>query len=247
MYFIFSKLLVYLLYPLTWVFILFAFAAFTKQSKRRQNFFIASIVTLYLFSNFFLFSLFARHWDIPATLPHGTYNCAIVLGGFSGTDQYDRGQFGPAADRFIQGVKLYETGTVSHILITGGNGNLLAGSFREATWVKAQLKAFNIPDSAILIESNSKNTIENARFSDKVLKQSHLTGPYLLVTSAFHMRRSIMIFKKAGLNVIPYSSNFITGSKITFDDYFIPNSSALSNWNFYTKEVVGYIVNHFNG
>jgi uncharacterized SAM-binding protein YcdF (DUF218 family) len=242
--------LLYLLFPLSWVFILIIILFITKNKKRKLRCLIAGVIILYVFSNSFLFNSFARCWDIPAhQVKNGeSYSCAIVLGGFSGEDKNGNGHFNPAADRFIQGVQLFKTGGVSHILITSGNGSLNASKFREATWVKGQLQALKIPDSAILIESNSRNTIENARFSNALLKQSHLPGPYLLVTSAFHMRRAAMIFKKEGIPVIPYSCNFITNQyKYSFDDFFIPDAEKLNYWNTYIKEVVGYVVNSFNG
>jgi len=250
MYFILSKILLYLLFPLTWVFILLVLFLTAKNKKRKRRYFVAAILLLYLFSNTFLFNQFAKCWDVSAyTLKNSyTYSCAIVLGGFSGTDKHGNGHFTFAADRFIQGVKLWKTGKASHILITSGNGNLIPGQFKEATWARTQLKALNIPDSAILIESNSRNTIENARFSDVLLKKSHLPAPYILVTSAFHMRRSLMIFKKEKIDVIPYSCNFMTKQdKYTFDDYLIPSAEILSQWNIYLKEVAGYAINYFNG
>lgn len=249
MYFILSKILLFLIFPLSWVFILLLISLVTKNQKRKRRALIAAIILLFLFSNPFLFNQFARLWDIPAyQLKKGeVYNCAIVLGGFSGADDKEQGRFNPSADRFIQGIKLLTTGKVSHLLVTGGSGNLIPGKFREGAWVKTQLKEFKFPDSTMLIESNSRNTIENARFSNTILKQSHLKGPYLLITSAFHMRRALMIFKKQGINVIPYSCNFIEDDKISFDDFFIPDANKLAYWNIYIKEVIGYITNYFIG
>jgi uncharacterized SAM-binding protein YcdF (DUF218 family) len=249
MYFILSKVLLFSILPLSWIFISLLISLVTKNQKYKRRTLIAAIVLLFLFSNSFLFNQFATHWDIPAyQLKNGeTYNCAIVLGGFSGADNKEQGRFNPSADRFIQAIKLLTTGKVSHLLITGGSGNLIPGGFREGTWVKTQLKEFKFTDSTVLIESKSRNTIENARFSNVVLKQSHLAGPYLLVTSAYHMRRALMIFKKQGINVIPYSCNFIAGDKMAFDDFFIPDANKLAYWNIYIKEVIGYIANSFNG
>jgi uncharacterized SAM-binding protein YcdF (DUF218 family) len=250
MYFILSKVLLYLLFPVTWIFILFVISLKTKNIRRKRTMLITAIALFYVFSNSFLFNQFAKRWDIPAYYINKAtpYSCAIVLGGFSGTDKDGNGFFNSSADRFIQGVKLLKTGKVSHILITGGNGNLNPGGFREGTWAKTQLQELKFPDSTILIESNSRNTIENARFSNIILKQAHLASPYILVTSAFHMRRSMMIFKKEGIKVIPYSCNFMTNrDQDSFDDYFIPSSDNLSKWNIYLKELVGYAVNYFNG
>ena len=88
----------------------------------------------------------------------------------------------------------------------------------------------------------SRNTIENIQFSKQILEAKHLPPPYLLITSAFHMRRALLICKKANLNVEPYPCNFFAGKGIfTFAD-FIPSAQTLSDWNIYIKELVGYVV-----
>jgi uncharacterized SAM-binding protein YcdF (DUF218 family) len=217
----------------------------SRSKKWKYRCLIAAIVLLVLFTNPFLFNQFAQSWDIaPYKSDNKKYNCAIVLGGFSSGSYKADGYFNTAADRFIQGTKLLSTGQTSHLLITGGTGSLLSGEFREATWVKKQLHQFNYPDSAILIESNSKNTLENAKFSKVVLDRAKLKPPYLLVTSAFHMRRSLMIFKKAGMEVIPYPANYLIRRKAVVSD-IIPEADILSYWNIYIKEVVGYVANSF--
>ncbi|MCC8427115.1 YdcF family protein [Mucilaginibacter sp. UR6-11] len=187
-----------------------------------------------------------RIWDIKAYPVNNNrkYSCVIVLGGFSSGGGADGGHFNNSADRFIQGVKLLQTNQASHILISGGNGQLVPGEFKEAAWVKTQLLKLNIPDSLILVESNSKNTIENARFSKVLLKKVKLPPPYLLVTSAFHMRRASMIFRKAGVDIVPYPCNYFhTWNGLGLMD-FLPDAGTLSNWEFYTKELVGYMVNY---
>ena len=82
-----------------------------------------------------------------------------------------------ASDRFIQGLKLVKTNQVSHILISGGDGNLLNKKGAEAPYVGKELKKMGLSDDEILIESNSRNTLENAKFSRIVLQQHRLAGP----------------------------------------------------------------------
>lgn len=247
MFFIFSKLLVIFIYPFTWILALLIAAVLVKKPVLKRSFLIIATALSLVFSNPFLLDQFAKRWDI-ALVPlknSGAYSCVIVLGGFTGEDANGNGFFNTAADRFIEGLKLITTGKASHILITSGNGNLLHDKFAEADWVQTQLKAFNVPDSCVLIEDKSRNTLENAAFSKTILEARHLPPPYLLVTSAFHMRRSLGIFKKAKLDVIPYPCNYMAGNGKTSPDSFIPKADALWTWNFYVKEVIGTLVNHF--
>ncbi|WP_157543965.1 YdcF family protein [Mucilaginibacter paludis] len=183
-------------------------------------------------------------WDITqGPPPEGKYSCAIVLGGFSSADQDGNGYFNGSADRFIKTLQLKVTGRVPLILMSGGNGQLIKTSnLKEADYVFSQFKAFNIPDSCIMIENQSRNTLENAMFTKRILIDKKVPGPYLLVTSAFHMRRSAYIFKKIGINVTPYPCDFIAGkSAVSLSDFIIPDPLALAQWNIYIKEVVGFV------
>jgi len=247
MFFILSKLLLIFILPLSWVVALLIAALIVKKQSLKRRLLISSVVVLLVFSNPFLLNSFAKLWDIPpAPLKNsGPYSCAIVLGGFTSEDANGNGFFNASADRFIQGVKLLITGKVSHILISSGNGTLLHDNFTEAGWVKTQLREFKIPDSCILIEDRSRNTIENAAFSKVILQNSHLQPPYILVTSAFHMRRSLGIFKKTKIDVIPYPCNYLAGKAKLSPDQFIPDAETLFKWNYYIKEVIGTFVNYF--
>ncbi|MDB5131093.1 MAG: hypothetical protein JWR02_842 [Mucilaginibacter sp.] len=246
MFFIFSKLLVIFIYPFTWILGFLIAGVAVKKSHLKRRLLITAAVLALIFSDTFLLDQFAKRWDIsPVPLKNsGSYSCVIVLGGFTGEDANGNGYFNTAADRFIEGLKLIATGKASHILISSGNGNLLHDKFAEADWVKTQLKAFKVPDSCVLIENRSRNTIENAAFSKAVINARHLPPPYLLVTSAFHMRRSLGIFKKAKLDVIPYPCNYLAGNGKTSPDSFTPSADALDKWNIYIKEVVGTLVNY---
>jgi uncharacterized SAM-binding protein YcdF (DUF218 family) len=244
MYYILSKFLSYLLSPILWVFILLAIAALTKNIVYKKRFFISAIILLILFSNPFLLNRFAKFWDFPPnTISKSShYSCVIVLGGFGAEDNQGNGYFNSLADRFIQGIKLRERGNVSHILITGGNSDLHPSQYNQADWVATQLKEFNFPDSCIIEARNSRNTYEDAIFSKELLKNNHLQPPYLLVTSAFHMRRSLFIFKKIGLAVIPVPCNFFAGRNRETIASLLPNAGALSAWEIYIKEMIGLAV-----
>jgi uncharacterized SAM-binding protein YcdF (DUF218 family) len=247
MYFVLSKVLLFLLSPLLWVFVLIVVAFAVKRRPLKKRLFVGAIVLLYVLSIPLFINLLAHAWSLRPALekPAKVYSCAIVLGGFSSANKEGQGFFNGAADRFIQGVKLVFTKEVSHILISGGNGNLKAGKFREAGWVYTQLHTLKIPDSIILIENNSRNTIENAQFSKVVLQRAGLKPPYLLVTSDFHMRRAYMIFKKEGLDVEPYPCDFGLGQGDYSVGDLLPDGSSLGGWNLYLKELVGYVVDKY--
>ena len=246
MFFFFSKILEFFIYPFSWIVILVIAAIFIKKPGLKRNLFIAAAVVFFIFSDSALLNQFTKRWDIQPSAFNGTsnYSCAIVLGGFSSELADGSDHFNGSADRFIQALKLFQTGKVTHILVTGGNGTLIPDGFRESDWVKTQLREFKVPDSCIIIEDKSRNTIENAAFSKPKLDSAHLQGPFVLITSAYHMRRSLQIFRKTKIDVIPFPCNYLTAEGYTGIGDFIPDPTVLAGWNIYIKEVFGYLVNN---
>lgn len=245
MFFYFSKILEFFIYPFNWILILAIIALATKRKTLKKKLLITAGLLLVIFTNPLLANEFGRLWDIPSQSSDDkkVYSCGIVLGGFSSELANGHGYFNEFADRFIQAAELYNTGKVRRILVTGGNGALVPDQFKEADWVKQQLLKFRVPDSCVIAEDKSRNTIENAAFSKIKLDSAHLTGPYLLITSSFHMRRSLQIFKKTGLNVVPYPCDPITSQGFGGIQDFLPDPGVLCTWNIYIKEVIGYAVN----
>lgn len=243
MYFILSKVLYIFILPFMWAFGMLVYAIITKKPKRRRNLLIASVVSLYLFGNPILFKWYANAWDIePYKQGNEKYSAVIVLGGFISQDENGKGFFNDSKDRFIQGTRLLANHTASHLLMTGGNGSLNQDGFSEGEFVRGELKKLNFPDSSILIEGKSRNTFENASLSHAILNRTNLKPPYLLVTSGFHMRRSLLIFKKEGLNVVPFPCDYKTRiGKFTLFD-LLPLTDTYSDWNQYIKEFIGYLV-----
>ncbi|HVV56537.1 MAG TPA: YdcF family protein [Mucilaginibacter sp.] len=247
-YFIFSAIFNFFLSPLNWAIMLLVIAVFLRHPKWKKRLFRITLVILLLFSNTWLLNLYASCWNVaPAKLDKGKiYSADIILGGFTNQDKFGQGAFNEHADRFIEGLKLKQTGKVSHILVSGGNATPRGDNFTEGVWAKGRLEELGVPDSAILAEDSSRNTVENAAFSKRMLMASHLQPPYILVTSAYHMRRAMYIFKKAGMDVLPYPCDYTAGNtNIIPTDYFIPSLNTLNTWPYYIKEVFGMMAAYF--
>lgn len=243
MYFFLSKFLVIFLFPFTWILITLFLGIILKNRALGRRLLITSLALALIFSNRLLLDQVAEAWDIKAQPgPGKKYSCAILLGGFASEDNNGHGYLNSSSDRFIQSATLYTQQKVSHIVMSGGNAAFLNSGFREADYVALRFRQLKVPDSVILIENKARNTLENAAYTKTMLESKGLKPPYILVTSAFHMRRSLLIFGKAGLQVIPSSSDFKAGNRrFAIDDLF-PHADTFEVWNLYIKEVVGYIV-----
>jgi uncharacterized SAM-binding protein YcdF (DUF218 family) len=246
MYFILSKLLLLFIFPFTWIVVLFIYGLITKKPKLKRRLLLSGAILMLVFSSPLLYNRFINAWDVPPPPANSRqhYSAVIILGGYASEDSRGQGRFNGAADRFIQGVRLYNTGQVNQVVITGGNASLNPSGFREGSWIKSQLRLFNVPDSAILMENRSRNTIENALYAKALLDSAGLKPPYLLLTSAFHMRRSVYIFNKAGMQVMPYSSNYESGFGMRAEE-LLPDAYVLVSWNTYMKEIVGLAAAYF--
>src|SRR6185295_19056991 len=108
--------------------------------------------------------------------------------------------FGRGADRVTHTVQLYKLGLIQQILVSGGSGLLVREEEPEANKFKRAMVMMGVPDSVIMLENQTRNTYESAVAVRPMLDSLHMEAKdCLLITSAFHMRRSLACYRKAGL------------------------------------------------
>ncbi len=122
------------------------------------------------------------------------------------------------------------------IITTGGTGFAKSGASSEAQLMKQSLQEdFGIQN--VLTEDDSLNTAENARFTKQLLEQHGFKRVYL-ITHAWHMPRSVDIFKANGINVIPAPTGFektgVPGGKLLD---WLPSSLEGTRWALH--EIIG--------
>src|SRR5262245_13792509 len=245
--FLLGKLFLLLLKPLTWILVLFLIALLSKNPKRKKRAFITALVLLIFFSNPFFFRMVAgRYEKKPVVLSSDEkYEAGIVLGGFvSYNVKTDRALFNPASDRFIETALLYKKGNIGKIIVAAGNGYIVKHNFQEASFVKDRLVELGIPPGDILTDGLSRNTYENAVNSRKICDSLHLNGPLLLISSAMHLPRAENLFIKQKLNIRSYPCDFMTKSIANnfWEDYLLPSSLTLNNWDIFIKELSGLVI-----
>ena len=141
-------------------------------------------------------------WKPDGRAPDGI----IVLGGainaeatvYRGSLELDQ-----SGERIIAMLKLAQQYPSARIVFTGGSGNLIAHLVPEAPIVGQLLGDFGVAKDRIILEDKSRTTAENAEFTKRLV--SPKPGErWLLITSAFHMPRSIGSFRKVGFDVEAY-------------------------------------------
>ena len=174
---------------------------------------------------------------------------AILLGGMLEEPEKTGGppSLSGAADRALHAARLYRAGRVRFILVSAGNLPWLAMHGPEARSIASLLEEWGVPENALLLETVSRNTFENARLS-KPIWDAHLFKRGLLVTSAFHMPRALAVFRRAGFNVEPSPADFGGGQLLEAGVLsFIPDAGALQTSSIMVREWIGMLIYRLRG
>jgi uncharacterized SAM-binding protein YcdF (DUF218 family) len=165
---------------------------------------------------------------------------AIILlgGGMLGerSGGIDRPEATNAADRVWFAAQLYKAGRAPWLIVSAG-GNPNAGQI-EAEAMAALLIDLGVPKSALLLDTKSRNTWQNAVYSQALMRAQHL-GNALLVTSALHMPRALAAFRKRGIAVTPAPADFDAPPTGAWPQRWLPSADALQKSSNAIKEYVG--------
>lgn len=191
-------------------------------------------------------------WEAPpATLRAvAPADAVVLLTGITtgGKSPHDRVYLGRGADRLTNALWLYRAGKVRRIIISGGSGSVFASTSTEASALRTLLRLSAVPDSVIMLEEWSRNTRENAQYTQQLLARNPGIRSLVLVTSAFHMRRALGCFAKVGLRPQAFPADFYSSDRqLTPDYWLVPDPSALTRWSLLLHEVVGYWVYRLKG
>jgi uncharacterized SAM-binding protein YcdF (DUF218 family) len=172
----------------------------------------------------------------------------IVLGGAIRDDESGaRGQIVFAeGERAVEAAILAKRYPNARVIFTGGNGSLLAASSIEAQEARKLLIELGVDRSRITLEQASRNTDENARFTAALVRPQP-QQLWLLVTSAFHMPRSMGLFEKAGFNVTAFPVAFRTLGEGRGRHWETDPSRNLDTVEIAAKEWIGLLVYRATG
>jgi uncharacterized SAM-binding protein YcdF (DUF218 family) len=262
MFLFLSKFLPILIYPLGFGCLLLILALILRKYDRLRNgLLIAVVLILWLAGNRWISTSLARslEWRYlpPQEIPQA--EAIVLLGGSTEPALYPRPQVevNSAADRVLYAASLYHQGTAPLILLSGGSIDWQPDSSGSPAEQMAELlDMLGVPAQALLLETKSLNTYENALYAKEMLAERGITR-VLLVTSAMHMPRSVGLFEKQGLEVIPLPADF-TVTQEGWDNLFseslenniisfFPNSSSLGLTTNVLKEYIGMLIYRLRG
>jgi uncharacterized SAM-binding protein YcdF (DUF218 family) len=184
-------------------------------------------------------------WDAARGAPDGI----IVLGGPIDTDTsaaHHMPVTRSGTDRLIAGAALASRYPNARFVFTGGSANLISTDAKEADYAAEIFASLGIPQTRLIMERLSRNTYENAEFS-KALVAPKPGERWLLVTSAYHMPRSVGLFRKAGFNVEPYPVDWRVGGRADLFSFTNFSVEGLVRTDTGLREWIGLVAYRLSG
>ena len=187
----------------------------TRRNKSGRWIITGTIAVIVMISIFPLSTWILRplenRFPIPSELPEQIDGIIVLAGAENILVTAARGQpsFHSGGERLTTFVWLAHLYPDAILLFTGGSGSLINQKNKSATTARKVFDQIGLDSERVLFESDSKNTAENASKSYELIKPNS-DQHWILVTSAFHMPRSVGLFRKVGWSVIPYPVDFKT-------------------------------------
>jgi uncharacterized SAM-binding protein YcdF (DUF218 family) len=175
-----------------------------------------------------------------STAPDKKIDAIVVLGGGTKNINALKNTFNTGIEslRLLHAVVVYNK-TGGKYFVCSGKGS---GRVSEAEVMARLAEKLGVPKEKIRIESNSKNTGENASELNKMFVNKNMSIG--LVTSAFHMKRSEREFKKYFNNVLPLPAHYLyssPGGNVVIR--YMPQSEELYKTSLAFKEIVAQLLN----
>jgi uncharacterized SAM-binding protein YcdF (DUF218 family) len=257
------KFVKYGLYPLTWVVLLLSLATvlalfpFSPKRLRWVRLLVMSSLLLLvtISSPLIAYPLIGslESWYHPPQLtPSDRFDAIVVLGG--GIDE--KGSLRPTTEpsfdsrnRTTCGADLYQRGYAPTLVLTGGDGLIFGTGPQEAVEMKRWAVRLGVPESATMIDTEARNTYENATGTKRLLGPASI----LLVSAASHLPRAVPVFTKQGFRVTPAPCDYVSQNlpRESWNDIdpfdFLPSDTALHHTTEAVTEVAGMAIYWLTG
>jgi uncharacterized SAM-binding protein YcdF (DUF218 family) len=247
--FLFSKLLSAITQPMFWLALWWALALLILTRLRRPAVIMlwSGLVVLGLLGFRAIPDALLRplenRYSVPPAEAVDRHVGVIVLGGALGHHDsfaaHGQVPLGEAAERMTVPLALMRQHPRLELVFSGGEGRLLTTGVPESALARVFYQQQGLHMARVRLEDGSRNTRENAQQVAKLLGE-RCHQPWLLVTSAWHMPRSLAEFEAVGCRVTPYPVDFWTGDSTPLTEYKLTDS--LLRWQTALHEWLGLLV-----
>ena len=254
-FFILSKIYWIYLNPINILIYLLLIGVIFNFFNKKKLFKIINLITFTLFilivvlpNGTYLLWKLENSYSIPKVFPNGIDGILILGGGTNAvlTQQYNQMSLNENIERITESINLMRRFPNAKIIYSGGTHGL-SKTKPKLTGIdvaKMFYTRMGVDINQIIFEDKSRNTYENLVFSKKFIDNKD-NEKWLLVTSAFHMKRAMSVAEKLKLNFIPYPVDFILKKNYSWKRLYIKRTySFLINMNHFelaAHEYVGLI------
>jgi uncharacterized SAM-binding protein YcdF (DUF218 family) len=253
--FVAGKVLGLLTQPLLWIAAMLALALlWQKRHPQRSRKTVTAALVLLLglgwepVPDLLMRSLEDQYTEMAPDADLGAYVGVIVLGGATESGHVARDHLQPllnsAAERMTATVSVARRNPHLQVVFTGGEGALLGVGPSEAERARAFFDSLGLTGARIHFENISRNTHDNAILT-AALPVIDTSQRWLLLTSAWHMPRSMATFQKVGWNVTAYPVDFRTGNTTPWTEYSLIDS--ITRWQLLLNELLGLLAYRITG
>jgi uncharacterized SAM-binding protein YcdF (DUF218 family) len=174
-------------------------------------------------------------FPLPSLPPH--VDGIVVAGGSVLPDvsaAHGATALGDAAERLTAAAVLSRRYPGARIIYTGGSAEVVGRAEKEGPWARVLLVDLGVDPDRLIIEEDSRNTWENAVFTERLVRPRP-SDTWVLITSATHMPRAVGCFRAVGWDVIPYPVDYHTGHSVIWTGFdlragFDVTTSAVGEW-----------------
>jgi len=155
-----------------------------------------------------------------------------------------------AGERLLEGAILAHRFPEAKVAFSGGDAGILYKSNSEAEGAAAILTQLGVARDRLVLDASARDTYENAVYLKKELEAAGLfdaNSRWLLITSAYHMPRSMGAFRQAGFEVEPWPVDYRTRGPADFTKPFDKVSEGLRRVDTATREWVGLLAYWLTG
>ncbi len=238
---IFNKILPVLLLPLGFTLSLLLLGLLW----RKRGLLSVGVISLFFFStplvsDFLMSAVEGPLGRVPAAELHSG-DAVVVLGGMlHPLDGAPLGEWNDAVDRFDGALELFKSRKAPVIVFTRGQIPWRSEDISEGELLAKRARLLGVPQKSILLTGVVGNTADEAVAAAKLLGVSKQTPKrIILVTSAFHMRRAVMLFEHEGFLVEPFRVDY-RGSGQSGLLTLVPDAAALEQSQTALREVIGW-------
>jgi uncharacterized SAM-binding protein YcdF (DUF218 family) len=255
MFFYLSKIFWFLVQPLNFaIFLSFAGVLAALFGKRRWSIsvvlaaFLVLMLAAWTSLGALMLGPLEERFHRPASLPEKVDGVVVLGGGLEAAINLARGgyEMNDGGDRFVEAAALARRYPAARVLVSGGVGTIMLKGESDADTAPRLLAALGIAPERLILENKSRNTAENAA-NARNMAQPRPGETWLLVTSAYHMPRSVGLFRKVGFPVVAWPSDYRTSGEEGVGFFTDNETDALQNTTIALHEWIGLIAYWLSG